>query len=577
MSGAGATMSGDAATAEHGRRARLRAAAAARGVPLATILVTVAVVVLTYLAGKLAYRLRDVILMIAVAGFLALILNPLVVALQRWRIPRRGWAVAIVTIWTVLVFAGLLAAFGYPLVNGLTHFSQRLPAYVQYAEHGHGSIGQLIRRFHLQAWVTRNAPKLHSLGTTLAKPALTAGKGAAGILATLGTIFALQVLFLLEAPKMRRGLLSLMSPERAAYCARLGSQISQSATGYALGNLLTSLMAGLVVFVTLTLVGVPFPLLWALWVALVDFLPMIGGALAGIPTVVFALGHSLTAGLVTAAAFIAYQQLENHVLNPVVMSRTVNVNPLLVLLAILVGTSIGDWLGGLFGSFVAALLSIPVAGALQVIARELWQSTAWREPPDREPSADPGLPVDAKGGELATGTHLEPGGEEQNACLVLCPDGARARYGHAELSTGGDAELGKDPVEMRTDGARRQEELLTYLAVRHAPTDQTGDLEFLRRQPLGRVADATATRLARGPQLPPGSLAPGNGGQRVEGVPGRTQRCAGLGQPPLAAKPRATGEEQPGVHERPAMKVGLHRRREGGLGFAFVGEQRVSV
>jgi hypothetical protein len=67
------------------------------------------------------------------------------------------------------------------------------------------------------------------------------------------------------------------------------------------------------------------------------------------------------------------------------MSRTVNVNPLLVLLSILVGTSIGDWLGGFFGSFVAALLSIPVAGALQVIAREVWQATAWQEPPDGEP------------------------------------------------------------------------------------------------------------------------------------------------------------------------------------------------
>jgi len=124
-------------------------------------------------------------------------------------------------------------------------------------------------------------------------------------------------------------------------------------------------------------------------VALVDFLPMIGGALAGIPTVLFALGHSLTAGIVTAAAFIAYQQIENHVLNPVVMSRTVKINPLLVLLAILVGTSIGDWLGGTFGSFVAALLSIPVAGALQVIARELWQITGTPGPPDGEPAGGP--------------------------------------------------------------------------------------------------------------------------------------------------------------------------------------------
>src|SRR5690348_15030995 len=342
--------------------------------------------------GKLAYRIRDVLLMIAVAGFLSLILNPLVIALQRWRIRRRGRAVAVVAIWTVVVFMGLLAAFGYPLASALAHFSHGLPSYVQAAEHGRGWIGHLVRRFHLQAWVTRNAPKLQSLGTTLAKPALTAGKGAVSVLATLGTIFALVVLFLLEGPKIREGLLDLLPPDRAAYYARVGREISQSATGYALGNLLTSLIAGLVIFVTLTVLGVPFPLLWAVWVALVDFLPMIGGALAGIPTVLFATGHSLTAGIVTAAAFIAYQQIENHVLNPVIMSRTVNVNPLLVLLSILVGTSIGDWLGGFFGAFVAALISIPVAGALQVIARELWLVTAWQEPPDDAPPAGPQPP-----------------------------------------------------------------------------------------------------------------------------------------------------------------------------------------
>jgi predicted PurR-regulated permease PerM len=117
---------------------------------------------------------------------------------------------------------------------------------------------------------------------------------------------------------------------------------------------------------------------------------MVGGALAGIPTVLFALGHSLTAGIVTAAVFIAYQQIENHVLNPVVMSRTVNVNPLLVLVSVLVGTSIGSWVGGFFGSFVAALISIPAAGALQILVRELWQATAPEGPPDGEPASPTG-------------------------------------------------------------------------------------------------------------------------------------------------------------------------------------------
>ena len=142
-----------------------------------------------------------------------------------------------------------------------------------------------------------------------------------------------------------------------------------------LGNVLTSVIAGLVVFVTLLVVGVPFPFLWALWVALVDFLPMIGGALAGIPTVLFAAAHSLSAGIVTLVVFLVYTQIENHVLNPVVMSRTVRVNPLLVLLSILIGGEIGSWIGGIFGAFVGALLAIPAAGAIQVVVREIWQDT----------------------------------------------------------------------------------------------------------------------------------------------------------------------------------------------------------
>jgi len=125
------------------------------------------VVALAYLAGKLLYRLRDVILLMVVGGFIALILNPLVVYLQRWRIRRRGWAVAVVAIWAALVFAGLVVAFGYPLAHGLTHLSQRLPAYVQDAEHGRGWIGHLVRRFHLAAWAARNAPKLRSFGASL--------------------------------------------------------------------------------------------------------------------------------------------------------------------------------------------------------------------------------------------------------------------------------------------------------------------------------------------------------------------------------------------------------------------------
>ncbi len=376
------------------RRARLWTAAESRNVPLRAILVTVAVVAAAYLAGKLIYRLRDVILLMVVAGFVALILNPLVLAMQRLGVRRRGLAVSLVTLLGLLAFAALALVFGYPLVNGITGVAHDLPSYVSQAEHGKGWLGHLVRRYHVQAWVQSNAPKLAGFGQSLAKPALTLGKGALSLLVALGTIFVLVLLLLLEGPKLRAGLLGLMSPVRAERYSRVAREVSRSVTGYMLGNFVTSLMAGIVVFVTLLLLGVPFPFLWALWVALVDFLPMIGGALAGIPTVLFAAGHSLTAGVITLVVFLVYTQFENHVLNPIVMSRTVKVNPLLVLVSILVGASIGSAIGGIFGAFVAAFLAIPSAGAIQVLVREVWITTAQPRPDevtasDQGPAAHP--------------------------------------------------------------------------------------------------------------------------------------------------------------------------------------------
>ena len=361
------------------RRARLWKSAESAGVPLKTILVTVAVVAAAFLLGKLVYRLRDVILLIVVAGFLAVILNPLVVALQHWKIRRRGWAVAVVTLWGLLVFLGLLLLFGLPLVNAITHLANSLPAYVSKAENGQGWIGHLVRRYHVQHWIQSNVPRLIDFGRGLASPALSVGKGAFSLVIALLTIFVLTLLLLLQGPRMRHTLLNNMTPARAQRYSQIAREVNRSVTGYMLGNILTSIIAGAVVLVTLLILGVPFPYLWALWVALVDFLPMIGGALAGIPTVLFAAGaDSLTAGIITLVVFLIYTQIENHILNPVVMSRTVKVNPLLVLLSILVGASIGAWIGGIFGAFVAALLSIPAAGAIQVLVREVWLSTAPR-------------------------------------------------------------------------------------------------------------------------------------------------------------------------------------------------------
>lgn len=373
------------------RRQRVLHLAERRHVPLLTILVTMAFAVTVYLTALLLYRLRDIVTLMLVGSFVALVLNPQVAALQRWKVPRRGSAVALVTLWSTLLFIGLTLAFGYPLVNAVSHFANALPSYVDKAQHGRGWLGHLIRRYHIQAWAQRNSPQLVSFAESLGKPALAIGKGAVSVLASLAATFAFVVLLLLEAPKIRVALLGAMHPERADRYTQIGRTIERAISGFVLGDLLTSLIAGVVIFVTLAVLSVPYALLLGLWVALVDFLPQIGGALAGIPTVLFALGHSLFAGVVTASVFLLYTFIENHILNPVVMSQTVKVNPLVVMVAVLVGADIGVWMGGVFGGFVAILLAVPVAATIQVLVREVWRETAPRTgagPPVSAPTSN---------------------------------------------------------------------------------------------------------------------------------------------------------------------------------------------
>jgi predicted PurR-regulated permease PerM len=399
---------------------RLWTAAEVRKVPLRTIIAAILAVTVFFLAGKVIYRLKDVLLLLVVAGFLALILNPIVGVIERYVVRRRGLAVTVTGLLVIVVFVGLLFAFGYPLVNGITHLAENLPTYVQQAEQGKNWYGKLVQHYHVQQWLQQNESKLVSFGQSISAPALAVGKGAATLLIELLTIFILVLLLLLEGPKLRRGTLSLLSPSQAEEAQAIASEVNRSVIGYMLGNFLTSFICGIVVLVDLAALDVPFPLLWALWVALVDFLPMIGGALAGIPVVLFALfAKGLTAGIVTLIVFLVYTQLENHILNPVIMSKTVRISPLLVLVAVLVAASLGDWVGGLFGGFVAALLAIPAAGAFQVIVREAWRLSA--PPPAGQAEADAmveaaGEPAEeaadlAEAGESADGESDESAGE----------------------------------------------------------------------------------------------------------------------------------------------------------------------
>lgn len=368
------------------------AAAERRHVPIATILVTVAVVVVVLdvnaLVVLLLWVLRTVILYVVMALFLALLLSPVVRGFERLGLGR-GWSVTVTFVGAVVVALGLVVLFTAPLIAAITHFAKELPTLVKQAEHGKGRLGQLLRHFHLETWVKTNAPKIASEVTKAIKPAqaLSVGSAALSTVVSLGAVAVLTLFILLEGPGIRSGILSTMSPALSDRVARVYRDSSRSVTGYMFGNLLTSVIAGAVITVTLLVLGVPYPLLLGLWVALVDLLPLVGGLLAGVPVVVVAAFHSIPALIVTAVVFLVYQQIENHLLNPLIMSRTVRLNPLWVLLAVLVGATLGHRVGSAPGEFVGALIGIPVGGSIDIVTREIRRGPT-AAPADAEPAPE---------------------------------------------------------------------------------------------------------------------------------------------------------------------------------------------
>ena len=244
-------------------------------------------VIATWLLYRLIGRLREVILWILIAAFIALVLNPAVNFLQRHGF-RRGSAIGMVFAGAVLVFFGLLGLFGYPLVNSLTHVAESLPTMVDQLQKGHGWLAHTLQRFHLLTWVQKNAPKLETAAKNLSKPALSVGanlgKAVFSTILSFTTIAFLSLFMLLEAPKLRRGLLGSMRPERRRTVEDIAHRVSHQVTGYVLGTIALSVLFGVVIMVTMFILGVPFALLIGLWVALVAMIPLVGGLIAAVPS-----------------------------------------------------------------------------------------------------------------------------------------------------------------------------------------------------------------------------------------------------------------------------------------------------
>jgi predicted PurR-regulated permease PerM len=326
--------------------------------------VVLGVVLLVFAALLLIYAIRRVLVWILIAAFFAVALHPAVNWVEgraRW-LPR--WLAALVVFAIVIaVLIGLSTLFVLPLIHEGTRLADQFPTLVSDARAGRGPIGGLLERLHLRQYLSQHADQIRSYASNLTRPTLGLVRGAASTAIGALAVAVVSFLMVLQAPRLVAAFLGLFDDRRAERIRRVGRDCARTITGYLTGNLLISVICGGLTYVVLLVMGVPFAGLIALFVGLVDLIPLVGATLGAVAATIPALLHSVTAGIVVLAFFVIYQQLENHLLQPVIYARTVRLNALTVLIAILAAAELAGILG--------ALLAIPVAGMVQVIIRDI--------------------------------------------------------------------------------------------------------------------------------------------------------------------------------------------------------------
>ncbi len=330
------------------------------------ILIAIAIVL------EVVWIARHVLTWIFIALFLALALNPAVDRLER-RIKRRGLATGVIYLMALAASVGVAFLFIPTLVHQVNDFAGKVPDYLNDLTKGRGRLGFLQTKYHLvdkarEALNNGGASKLFGVSGT----ALALAKGIVNVVLATVTIAFMTFFMLLEGPKWVESFFSLLEPASTRRWRAVAGDIYRTVGGYVTGNLLISFVAGTLTTVVLLATGVPFALALGLIVAILDLIPLAGATLAAIIVGSVAFLHSIPAGIIVIVFFICYQQVENHILQPVVYGRTVQLSPLVVLISVLIGAELAGVLG--------ALAAIPVAGSLQVIFRDWLRQRRGEEP-----------------------------------------------------------------------------------------------------------------------------------------------------------------------------------------------------
>jgi predicted PurR-regulated permease PerM len=344
-----------------------------------TILHIIIVVLAVALLLWIVWQARGVLTWIMIAAFLATAMNPLVNLLQhRFRL-RRALAVGMVYLLGVGVLTGAALLFVPPLVDAGQEAVHELPSYLDQLEQS-DLVQDLNEEYDLRDRLEEEGNNALE-GVAGPDAAIELARRVASGLLALISIAVITFLLSLYGPRIRSWALGLFEGSRRERLDRVGHRMYRVISGYVVGVFLVALTAGLAVWLFLTILDVPFAPLLGFWAGLASLLPLIGATIGGAPYVIVAFFQGWPTGVAAIAFLIVYQQIENNVFQPAIHRFTVQLNPLWIILAVLVGATLLGILG--------ALLAIPIAGIIQVLVQEWWSTrrpaaltpTAAEEPP----------------------------------------------------------------------------------------------------------------------------------------------------------------------------------------------------
>jgi predicted PurR-regulated permease PerM len=306
---------------------------------------------------------------VAIGVLIAVALNPVVVALQR-RGLRRGYAVAIVAAAIILGFIAVLTVLAPKAVEQARDFRDELPSTVEDL-YSWPIVGERLERAdaaqRVEEWVEELPARIDE--RTLADVAEAV---LGGVLATI-IIVVTALAVLLDADHFVRRVSNVVAPAHREGASQVGHILYRSLGNYFAGSLFLAVLNGLVILTTGLILGVPLAPLAAIWSMLTNLIPQVGGFLGGSFFVLLALTQGPLTAVIAAAVFLAYQNLENHVIQPAVVGQAVNLTPPTTMLAALVG--------GAAAGVPGALVATPLVGA----AKALYLEQRGISPPERSP------------------------------------------------------------------------------------------------------------------------------------------------------------------------------------------------